>query len=252
MARVFLIGATSAIATEMARLYAARGDSLYLLARNAGRLEILASELGKSVRGHRAADLDATDAAAGHVRAALETLGGLDIVVIAHGLLGDQLATERDHHTAEAVLTTNYTSVVALLIPIAEYFETGGREPQGGPGHIAVLSSVAGDRGRPRNYSYGAAKAAVNVYLQGLRSRLYPTGTQVHALRLGPVDTPMTVDHAKNASFSQADAVARSLVAAIDGRGRDTYVPGFWRPLMFVVRMLPEALFQRLRFLSGR
>ena len=258
MARVLIVGATSAIATEMARIYASRGDSLYLLARNEGRLHSLAQKLGSCVCGFQAADLDATQRAEERVGAAIAALGGLDTVVIAHGLLGDQLRTESDYSAAESVLRTNLLSVVALLIPIANYFEErDGNEEQGHAhrersGKIALLSSVAGDRGRPRNYTYGSAKAALNIYLQGLRSRLHPTGTQVHVLKLGPVDTPMTADHQKNASFAQPRDVARQLVAAIDRGSRLAYVPGFWRAVMFAVRVMPEPLFQRLRFLSGR
>jgi short-subunit dehydrogenase len=250
MARVFLIGATSAIAAEMARLYAARGDSLFLLARNEERLRSLALELGACVRGSLSADLDETGRAEAHVRAAVETLGGLDTVVIAHGLLGDQRRSESEFAEAEAIFRTNLLASTALLIPLGNHFAGAHRDGSDG-GRIALLSSVAGDRGRPHNYTYGSAKAALNVYLQGLRSRLYPTGTSVSVLKLGPVDTPMTAGHPKNGAFVQPGPAARRLVAAIDRRARVAYVPGFWRLVMFSVRSMPEALFQRLRFLSG-
>lgn len=264
MARVLIIGATSAIATEMARRCVARGDSLYLLARNAARLDALSSELGEAVRGTRSADLDRTEANEGHIAEAIEELGGLDIAILAHGLLGDQLGTEADYALAEQVLRTNLLSSISLLIPLANHFEaqskarseargeTGSEAGAEGGGHIAVLSSVAGDRGRPRNYTYGAAKAALNVYLQGVRSRLHPLGIQVHTFKLGPVDTPMTVDHEKNASFAQPGDVAKRMLRAIEAGRAEAYVPGYWRPIMFAVRWMPEWLFQRLRFLSGR
>ena len=87
-------------------------------------------------------------------------------------------------------------------MPLGNYFEAAGA------GHIAVMSSVAGERGRPRNYTYGAAKGALNLYLQGLRTRLWPRGVGVHTLKLGPVDTPMTATHEKTLLFSRADRVA--------------------------------------------
>ena len=111
--------------------------------------------------------------------------------MIAHGLLGDQLDSERDFAEAERILAANFLSVVALLVPLGNHFEAAGG------GNIAVMSSVAGDRGRPRNYTYGASKGALNVYLQGLRTRLWSRGVRVQTLKLGPVDTPMTTTHKK-------------------------------------------------------
>ena len=97
-------------------------------------------------------------------------------------------------------------------------------------GHIAVMSSVAGDRGRPRNYTYGAAKGALNIYLQGLRTRLWPRGVGVHTLKLGPVDTPMTADAREDAAVRARRPVAADIVAAIDAGRAEAYVPWYWRP----------------------
>lgn len=244
--RVLVVGATSAIAADIARLYANRGARLVLIARNAERVAALASTLGSAVVATRTADFTDTAAAEPLVSAAWEALGGLDVVCIAHGLLGDQLATERDVRAAEEVIATNFTSVVAFVIPVANRMQGAGT------GHIAVLSSVAGDRGRPRNYTYGAAKAGLSAYLQGLRTRLWPDGVQVHTFKLGPVDTPMTATHRKHALFAKPATVAARVVAAIDAGVPEAYVPGFWRPIMSVVRNAPERLIQRLPFLSGR
>jgi short-subunit dehydrogenase len=167
-------------------------------------------------------------------------------VLIAHGLLGDQLATERTFDAAEHVLRTNFLSVVALLVPLANHLEAAGC------GRLGVITSVAGDRGRPRNYTYGAAKGALNIYLQGLRTRLYAAGVTVTTLKLGPVDSPMTVDHKKHLLFGQPARVARGIVHAMDAGVAEAYVPSFWRAIMPVVKNTPEALFQRLSFLSGR
>jgi short-subunit dehydrogenase len=241
-----IAGATSAIAQQMARLYARRGARLFLIGRDAAKLDALTRTLGGAVVGTRAADLTDTARADELVAAAWDALSGLDVACIAHGLLGDQLATERDLAEAERVIATNFTSVVALLIPLANRFE------QDRSGHIAVLSSVAGDRGRPRNYTYGAAKGALNVYLQGLRTRLWESGVQVHTLKLGPVDTPMTAHHRKHLLFARPANVAARAVAAIDAGRAVAYAPWFWRPILFGVRVLPEPIMQRLAFLSGR
>jgi decaprenylphospho-beta-D-erythro-pentofuranosid-2-ulose 2-reductase len=243
---VAIFGATSAIAADVARLYAARGARLYLVARDADKLAALTAELAEHVAGWAQQDFDRTDAADGCVTRALQTLGHLDVALIAHGLLGDQRESELDAQVAEQIARTNYLSVVALVIPLANHFEARRS------GHLAVLSSVAAERGRPRNYTYAAAKSALNTYLQGVRSRLYRAGVQVHTLKLGPVDTPMTINHNKNALFTQPARAARGVVRAIDRGIAEAYVPAFWRLIMPVVRNLPEAVFQRVGALSGR
>jgi len=246
MANVLIFGATSAIAQAIAKRYAARGDRLFVVGRNPDKLRALVATLGSGCVGHMAADLDDTDANERRMDEAIDRLGSVDVALVAHGLLGDQLQTEQAWTSAEAVLRTNLLSVVSLVIPLANAMEEQGR------GHLAVVTSVAGERGRPRNYTYGAAKGAMTLYLQGVRSRLWNSGVDVHTLKLGPVDTPMTESHDKNALFSSIDPVARSVVRLLDGPGGEAFVPRFWAPIMSVVRHLPEPIFQRLRMLSGR
>lgn len=244
--RVAIFGASSAIAADVARLYAKRGAKLCLLARNPQKLKVLAQELGPAVVASITQDFDLTHEADACVARAVAALGAIDVALIAHGALGDQLASERDVSVAEQLARTNYLSVMALVIPLANHLEA--RQA----GHLAVMSSVAADRGRPRNYTYAAAKAAINVLLQGVRSRLYAAGVQVHTLKLGPVITPMTESHPKNGLFAKSEDVAQGIVAAIDKGKAEVYVPGFWRYIMLVVRNLPEPLFQRAGSLSGR
>lgn len=246
MRRVLIIGATSAIATEVARRCAARGDRLFLIARDGEKLGALRHELGSAVVGTSAGDLTETEASSLHVARASEALGGIDLALIAHGLLGDQRQTELSYAAADEVLRTNLLSVVALLIPLGNLLEAQGH------GTLAVLTSVAGDRGRPRNYTYGAAKGALNLYLQGLRSRLHARRVKVFAIRLGPVVTPMTASHPKNPLFQKPGPVAERLLRVLEGRRQDVYLPSYWEPIMAAVRLMPEALFQRLGFLSGR
>lgn len=247
MERVLVFGATSAIAAEIAARYAHRGARLYLVGRDPAKLHELCARLGAAVVGHAQADLDDTAGNATRVQQAVAALGEVDVAIVAHGLLGDQAATEHDWHAAEQVLRTNLLSPVSLLVPLANAMLAQGH------GHLAVLSSVAGERGRPRNYTYGAAKGALTLYLQGLRSRLWRRRIAVSTIKLGPVHSPMTIDHPKNALFATPHAVARDIVTHLDrGRGGAVYVPWFWAPIMGVVRCLPEPVFQRLGFLSGR
>ncbi len=247
MRRVLLLGATSAIAAEAAVLYARRGDRLHLVGRNPDKLTAVAARCAPATVTTATADFTRLDANAGLVRDALDALGGgVDVALIAHGDLGDQLASEQDFDAARAILDTNLTSVVALLVPLANAMEAQRS------GRLGVITSVAAERGRPRNYTYGAAKAALNTYLQGLRTRLYPAGVTVTTLKLGPVDTPMTEGHPKHPLFGKADAVARDIVKAVDDGVAEAFVPWYWAGIMAVVRRTPERLFQRVPFLSGR
>jgi short-subunit dehydrogenase len=160
--------------------------------------------------------------------------------------LGNQLLSEASFEHAEEIFRLNLLSQVALLVPLANVLEREGR------GRIGVITSVAGERGRPRNFTYGSAKGALSIYLQGLRSRLYPLGVSVTNLKLGPVDTPMTKDHAKNPLFAKPQGVAQGIVEAMDARKHEAFVPGIWAAIMPIVKMTPEALFQRVSALSGR
>jgi decaprenylphospho-beta-D-erythro-pentofuranosid-2-ulose 2-reductase len=244
--RTLILGATSAIAAEVAALCAARGDRLYLIGRDPTKLQALVARLGGAVAGHLAADLNDFASAGEHVRTAIASLGGLDRALIAHGLLGDQPRSERDLEHAREILDTNFTSAVALLMPLADHFEAQGH------GHLAAITSVAGERGRPRNYTYGAAKRGLGCYLEGLRSRLYRSGVRVHNIKLGPVPTPMSAGHPQNFLWGDKAAVARGIVQAMERRWHTVYLPRRWALVMAIVRGLPEFVFQRLSFLAGR
>ncbi|MCK6569969.1 SDR family NAD(P)-dependent oxidoreductase [Myxococcota bacterium] len=250
MKRVAIFGATSAVAAAAAERWAARGDRLFLAGRDAEKLAALRARLGNAaVAGDFQGDFTAPGVASAAVGAAFATFaetGPLDVALVAHGLLGEQQETERDFTAADAVLQTNFNATIALLVPLVNGLEAQGH------GALGVITSVAGERGRPRNYTYGAAKAGLNTYLQGVRSRLYGRGVAVHTFKLGPVDSPMTTTHTKHALFSTPERVAPILVDRLDGPGGEHYVPGYWRPILGVVRALPEAVFQRFGFLAGR
>ena len=246
MKRVLILGATSAIAAEVAKVHAERGDALHLVGRNAAKLERAAAACARTRVTTAVADFADQGANLGVVERAISALGAIDTALVAHGDLGDEHASQRSFEDAEKVLCVNFTSVVSLLIPLVNHLEAAGA------GRLGVITSVAGDRGMPRNYTYGAAKGALNVYLQGVRSRLVAAGVSVTTLKVGSVDTPMTRDHGKHALFAQPGPVARDIVAAMDARAAEVYVPSIWRPIMAVVKNAPEPLFQRVTFLSRR
>jgi len=244
--KVLILGATSAIAAEVAQVCARRGDRLFLIGRDPVKLDALVASLGDAVVGHERADLNETQLASARVRRAITALGGLDRALIAHGYLGDQPRSERDVDYARQIIDTNFVSAVALLMPLAEHFE------QQGHGHLAAITSVAGERGRPRNYTYGSSKRALTCYLEGLRSRLYRTGVRVHNIKLGPVETPMSAGHPQNFLWGEKRRVADGIVRTMERRWHVAYLPRSWALVMAIVRALPEFVFQRFGFLAGR
>lgn len=240
---VLIIGATSAIAQATARCYAAEGARLFLAARDPRRLAMVAEDL--AVRGAaavrtQALDLDRIDDHPALVEAAAAFLGRMDLALIAHGTLPEQAACEADPALTLRALHTNAAGPIALLNRLAPVFEA-----QGG-GTLAAISSVAGDRGRRSNYAYGAAKAALSTYLAGLRHRLAGSGVQVLTIKPGFVDTPMTADFPKGPLWVGPEVIARGICRAVARRRAEIYLPWFWRPVMALIRAIPEPLFQRL------
>lgn len=240
---VLVVGATSAIAHAVSRRYAAGGAALFLAARNAERLAAAAEDLRArgAVRVEtRVFDADDLAGQAALVEAVRRAYPRLDAALVAYGTLPDQPAVERDAGAVVEAFTTNATSVVALLTRLGEVMERQGH------GTLAVISSVAGDRGRPSNYVYGAAKGAVSLFAQGLRARLAKRGVRVVTVKPGFVDTPMTAHLPKNPLFASPERVGATVHRAME-RGADVvYAPGFWRPVMAAIRIIPERLFKQL------
>ncbi len=246
MKRVVIVGATSRIAECCARRWAATGAKLFLIARDQDRLQQIHADLG--VRGGHpdnlgASGFDALDYGnyARLVQNADEFLGGIDVVLIAHGTLPEQSACEQDLDQARSALEINGLSAVLL----AEAFAM--RMAPAGHGSIAVIGSVAGDRGRRSNYVYGAAKALVHRYLEGMRHRLAPHGLQIVTIKPGPTDTPMTANYNQpGVRLADPEDVADLIVRGIE-RGRTTiYAPGIWRWIMLVIRHIPERIFMKM------
>lgn len=241
--RILIIGATSAIAEAVARVYAARAANLYLLARDPQRGAAIAQDL--TVRGAtnvREATLDVTQLAAHSdtLDEAWAAFGGFDVVLIAHGTLPEQARCADDTHLTVREFTVNATATLALANAIAQ------RLVAQGSGTLAVISSVAGDRGRASNYVYGAAKAAVSAYTSGLRQSLHSRGINVLTIKPGFVDTPMTAAFRKGVLWATPGQVARGVVRAIDRRRSVVYLPWFWRIIMCIIRSIPEPVFRRL------
>ncbi len=243
-ARVLIVGATSAIAEAVARRYAAEGAALFLAARRTDRAAAIADDLrvrGAAVVTVGAYDATVPDTADALVAAAWETLGGIDVALIAHGSLPDQPACAASAALTRQALEINVLSVIDLLTLLANRMASVGH------GTLAVIGSVAGDRGRQSNYVYGAAKGCLAIFMQGLAHRLVPAGVRVLTIKPGFVDTPMTAAFPKGPLWASPQTVARDIQRAIERGAQVLYTPWFWRWIMLVIRLIPTSIFQRTR-----
>ena len=242
MKKVLIIGATSAIAEATARIWAQRGDELFLVARNEERLNLMTKDLkvrgAPEVHGY-CMDANNFDQHLPMLGEAFGALGAIDIVLIAHGTLSNQKECEHSVELMMQEIKTNALSVIALLTHLANSFEIQGA------GTISVISSVAGDRGRASNYVYGSAKAMVTTFTSGLRQRLYKSGVSVVTIKPGFVDTPMTAEFKKGLLWAKPAIVAEKIVQVIDKRKDEAYVPMFWWGIMLIIKIIPTNIFKR-------
>jgi short-subunit dehydrogenase len=235
---ILLLGASSDIGIALAKVAAEANCSLMLAARDSSRLR----ELGESLRREHGKEVeicefDALDTDS-HTRF-LDQLPVLpDIVVCLVGLLGDQASAEHNFPEADLIIRSNMLGPISILGEVANRFEARGH------GAIIGVSSVAGDRGRAENYLYGAAKAGLTTFLSGLRQRMGHTSIRVVTVKPGPIHTKMNAGRRRLLTAAPASIAPALLAACLQANGI-VYLPWYWRPLMLLVRAIPEPLFIR-------
>jgi decaprenylphospho-beta-D-erythro-pentofuranosid-2-ulose 2-reductase len=240
---ILIIGATSAIAEATARLWAADGANLYLLARNPAKLELAASDLQlRGARVHSSPfDANQRERHATVIGTVFREISRVDVALVAHGDLPEQRACEGNADIAFEALQTNAISVVSILTILANKMETQRS------GVIVVIGSVAGDRGRKSNYVYGSAKALVATFAEGLAGRLQRSGVSVITIKPGFVDTPMTANFKKGLLWATPDAIAKIIHSRVDSATSGTfYAPRFWRLIMATIKLVPSRVLYRL------
>jgi short-subunit dehydrogenase len=233
---ILILGATSSIARACATEFAARGNNLFLASRDTEELARIANDLRVryNVKIHYG-EFDAENFATHEKfwQDTLHTIGTIDGVLVAFGYLGNKQQSQQ-------TIARNFSGAVSILDICANYFE------QQKKGFVIGLSSVAGDRGRKSNYVYGAAKAALNVYLQGLRQRLFKNHIKVLTVKLGFVDTAMTFELPNLFLVAKPEDVAKKIVSALKQNHDNVYIPWFWRYIMLIIKSIPEVIFKRL------
>lgn len=245
--RIVLLGATKGMGRSLARRLAARGDRLALLGRQAAELELAARDL--EARGAAAGsisygvcDLEAPETFGAALDSAIAALGGIDAVVVTAALFAPQAELERDAALRRRLLEVNFVRTIEFCEAARERLLA-----QGG-GTICVFGSVAGDRGRTPVVLYGATKAGLSAYLEGLDHRFYAQGLRVVTVKPGFVRTSMTAGLPEPPFAGEPDAVAARVVRALDRATPVVYAPPIWALVMFVVRHLPRAILRRVGF----
>jgi decaprenylphospho-beta-D-erythro-pentofuranosid-2-ulose 2-reductase len=241
--KVLILGATSGIAEATARLYAAEGAAILLAGRNAIRLSRIAADL--KLRGASQIEIAEVDLVAADAEAKLgemtAVLGGADHVLIAYGIMADNSEAERNLDKAETMMTANFTSTARWALAVANLLERQGH------GSLVVLGSPAGDRGRRKNYVYGASKAGVATLVQGIAHRFAGKGPRAVLVKPGPTATAMTAGMNQK-GMAAPEQVARAIRRAADKGGPIQYAPAKWRLIMRIVREIPSPIFDKLNF----
>ncbi len=246
--KVAFLGATKGIGRALARLMAERGDRLFLLGRDPEDLERSAEDLrlragrGEAVAGVASLDLEQPGTFAPALDAAEQALGGLEAVVVTAGLFATQDALEADTELARRVLTVDFAHTVLFCE------EARKRLLKAGGGTLCVASSVAGERGRKPVVLYGAAKAGLTRYLEGLDHRYHGQGLKVVCVKPGFVKTGMTAGLPVPPFAGEPEAVAAAMLRALDRARPVVYAPWPWRWVMLVIRHLPRSVMRRVGF----
>lgn len=240
---IIIIGATSAIAQAVAQKYALQHANFFLVARNSEHLDTVKQDLiSRGADGVQTfmQDFSQPGSYPELLNASKQAFEQPDLLLIAHGTLSNQPQCEVSVEKTLVEFNINCLSVICLLTEYATVFQ------QQAKGTIAVIGSVAGDRGRQSNYVYGTAKGALAVFLQGLRNRLAKQHVNVLTIKPGFVDTPMTAEFDKGLLWAKPDKIASDVIKAINNNKSIIYTPHFWWLIMLVIKSIPERFFKKL------
>jgi decaprenylphospho-beta-D-erythro-pentofuranosid-2-ulose 2-reductase len=240
---VVIFGPTSAIARATAISFAKQGYDIYLAGRDEEELKRIASDLTIRFNIHVYQGIFEAEKINTHekfFKTILKQTGEIAGVVIAFGYMTNS-AEMHDLHNLQKLIAINFTGAASILTICANYFESCKQ------GFIIGITSVAGDRGRQSNYVYGAAKGGLNVFLQGLRNRLYPSGVRVITVKPGFVDTAMTFGLPGLFLVASPEIIGEKIATAPQKKQDIIYLPWFWRYIMLIIKSIPEPLFKRLK-----
>ncbi len=241
---ILILGATSSIARAAAHAFAAKGHSLFLAARDEDELDRIAKDIRIRFRvevKYASFDAEAFGEHPHFFQQVIQNLGGLEGILLAFGDLGDQKMAINDFNLSHRMIDRNFTGACSILSLGANYLAKQGQ------GFIIGITSVAGDRGRQSNYVYGAAKGGFNIFLEGLRNRLFHAGVRVITVKPGFVDTSMTFGLPGLFLVASPKYVGEKIAGSLNKSQDVVYIPWFWRYIMMIIKSIPERIFKRLK-----
>lgn len=248
--KAVVLGGTGGMGRAVARRLAERGDSLFLLGRDADALALSAADLRERhperlEPGRAVCDLERPEGFAAALDAADQALGGFDTVIVTAAMFATQEALEADPELARRLVTVNFANTVVFCEEARRRLLARGAP---GGGRLVVFSSVAGDRGRKPVAIYGASKAGLSAYLEALDHKFHAAGLQVTCVKPGFVKTGMTAGLKPPPFAGEPDQVAADIVRAMDRGKPVVYTPGIWALVLFVIRRLPRFVMRRIGF----
>ncbi len=237
--KTLIVGATSSLAQSISRILAGNGHELILAGRNEHELELIAADL--HTRYQISCNIIIADLSADNFSAAdlIKQAGNFNKLIIASGDMGN--GNQDDLLNIKQIAVVNYIVPCQIITAAAEELSR-----QDG-GLIAIISSIAGDRGRAKNYEYGAAKAALGAFASGMRQRYAASNVHILTIKPGFIDTQMSWE-IESPLIASRSKVAKDIIAAINEKKDVLYTPWFWRYIMLIIKHLPETLFKKLRF----
>lgn len=244
MKKILIIGANSALALPCIKIWAKKNYSLFLVGRNEEKLKYLKNDLEKQyninvqISVKNLVNKNNCDELKDEY---FRENDSIDILFICYGILGEQ---EKLISNNDSLVNHVFINSISKMIIINSFISHFKKQKKGS---IAVITSVAGDIGKSSNFIYGSSNATLSNYLSGLRQYLFRFGVNVVNIKPGLLDTPMTSNFKKNFLFSNPNKVCKKLVNSIEKKNNDVYLPFYWRYIIFVIKLIPKFLFNRLK-----
>ncbi len=240
---ILVLGANSTIAEELLKFYASENHNLFLVSRNEKKLIALQSDL--KVRGaknviYKVFDFTDYNNTEKFIFDLWHDFKVFDLAILAYGQLGVQEQDQHDVQKTKNIIEINYLSKVLLLTTLSNKFKAQTS------GTIAVMTSVAGVRGRKSNYIYGSAKAGLSAFLSGLAQRLSSDSVKIIDLKIGPTKTRMTQHLKSSFVWSDSKKVALLIKKSIQTKSGIVYLPSYWFVIMLFIRLIPSKIYNRL------
>ncbi len=245
--KVVIVGATKGMGRALLRQLAERGEDLFSLGIDEAELERSARDAeqrggGRKRIGTALCDMERPEEFAAALDAADQALGGFDTVIITAALFGTQERLEEDTEFARRLLTVNFANTVVLCEHVRK------RLLARGGGTLCVFSSVAGERGRKPVVLYGASKAGLSAYLEGLDHKYRAEGLRTVTIKPGFVKTGMTEGLKPPPFAGTPEGVAKDVIRAIDRGTPVKYTPSPWALVMLIIRHLPRFVMRKIGF----